>query len=233
MVLYELLTQRSPFEDSTALREGHHSFLSTHTLIRLQELMELCWDKEPEKRPKMGKVVSWLQMQELEKLRTSVALAEIKSFSCACMCHIRPEHEPEVFQFPHDPKRSFSSESSKDSLSREEEAVADLTSPNTSPSTFVEEPIFVKSIDGDLIGIEDEAFQFLPSKSHKASTIQRSTRREIAKQNTTDQILEPYTQIWTSGGDKKQGQLQIVTYHNGDNTGHNASHFSCPQPSSH
>jgi len=106
MVVYELLSQRSPYDDvqpalkrNNEVREGQRPKLQakeTRSLIQLQELMRLCWDKEPELRPKMSQVVEWIRAPELERLRMEVALQEVKSISCACVCRILPEYEPQA-----------------------------------------------------------------------------------------------------------------------------------------
>ena len=74
MVLYELLTQRAPFEDvqpaakrNQKVRNGQRPSLTAkeeRIPLKLHQLMELCWEKEAEDRPNMKQVVEWVQALE-------------------------------------------------------------------------------------------------------------------------------------------------------------------------
>ena len=103
MVLYELLSQRSPFDNvqpqlkrNHEVRDGHRPSLhakETRSLVFLQELMMMCWEQEPDNRPQMNQVVKWIQAPEFERLRAEITLNDVKSISCACVCRILPQHE--------------------------------------------------------------------------------------------------------------------------------------------
>ena len=108
MVLFELLTQRSPFEyidfqkRSFEVQEGRRPSIydkDTRTPIFLQELMELCWDKDPQKRPTMTQAVEWIRANEFERLRAELDLEGMISISSSCVCRILPEHEPDMACF--------------------------------------------------------------------------------------------------------------------------------------
>ncbi len=103
MVLYELLSQRSPFDNvqpqvkrNHEVRDGQRPTLQTRetrSLVLLQELMALCWHQDPDLRPRMGQVAEWIQAPKFERLRSEISLSEVKSISCACVCRILPEYE--------------------------------------------------------------------------------------------------------------------------------------------
>lgn len=103
MVLFELLSQRSPFANiqpplkrNSEVRDGKRPNLDvkeTRSPILLQELMAVCWEHDPLNRPRMEQVVEWILAPEFERLRAEVSLKDIKSISCACVCRIRPEYE--------------------------------------------------------------------------------------------------------------------------------------------
>ena len=63
------------------------------TPIIVQDLMAVCWDQDPEGRPKMRHIKEWLQTPEFELLRAEVALGSVKTISCACVCRISPDQE--------------------------------------------------------------------------------------------------------------------------------------------
>ena len=94
------------------IKEGRRPSLQPkerRMLILLQDLLEMCWDKEPEKRPKMSQVVEFIQAPEFEWLRAEVALTKVESISCACVCCIFPEHESN--HLSNDPSPSISRDS--------------------------------------------------------------------------------------------------------------------------
>jgi hypothetical protein len=62
----------------------------------MQEIMKMCWDREPEKRPTMNSAIDLIQAPEFERLRTEIILREVKSISCMCLSRILPEHENEM-----------------------------------------------------------------------------------------------------------------------------------------
>ena len=103
MVLYELLSHRSPFayvhpplKRNNEVKDGKRPNLDvkeTRSPLLLQELMNVCWEHDPTNRPRMEQVVEWILAPEFERLRAEVSLNEIKSISCACVCRISPEHE--------------------------------------------------------------------------------------------------------------------------------------------
>lgn len=104
MVLYELLSQHAPFDDiqpalkrNHEIREGHRPSLQdkeTRMLIKLQELMRVCWEQEAESRPRMGQVAEWIRAPEFERLCAVVSLGEIKSISCVSICRVVPGELP-------------------------------------------------------------------------------------------------------------------------------------------
>ncbi len=99
MVLFELMSQRYPFENcgfpNQAVIDGKRPDLLGHearALIRLQDLMKICWDQEPENRPRMEQVVEWIKAPEFESLRAEITFEGVATITCACVCRILPEH---------------------------------------------------------------------------------------------------------------------------------------------
>ena len=100
MVLYELLTQRTPFKDvqpaakrNQKVWNGQRPSLKAkeeRMPLKLHELMELCWEKEAEDRPNMQQVVEWVQAPEFLSLRAKVSLKDVKFISSCCVV---PENE--------------------------------------------------------------------------------------------------------------------------------------------
>ena len=105
MTVYELLSLSAPFSDvfpafkrNTEIRDGHRPVLKgrqTRSLVLLQELMQLCWDHDPDRRPRMSQIREWVASEEFERLRADIALSDVHSISCACVCRITPENEEE------------------------------------------------------------------------------------------------------------------------------------------
>ena len=97
-----MLSQHSPFADIHPLQRNREvqedrrptlQARETRSLIQLQEIMRMCWEKEPDSRPTMSQVVEWIRAPEFERLRAEISLRGVKSISCACVCRILPEHE--------------------------------------------------------------------------------------------------------------------------------------------
>ena len=118
MVLFELLTQRTPFVNvqppvkrNHEVKDGRRPTLEvkeTRSILLLQELMFICWNQDPEGRPRMEQVVQWIQAPEFERLRAEISLDEVKSISCACVCRIRPEYEKSEWEENVDPYHNSS-----------------------------------------------------------------------------------------------------------------------------
>lgn len=211
MVLYELLSQRSPFDNvhpqlkrNHEVRDGQRPTLQakeTRTLIQLQDLMKLCWDQDPERRPKMSLVVEWIQATEFERLRAEISLSEVKSISCACVCRILPEYEPQVGGYVPDhstwertvyntddmgfdtlQKESLDNIGNLDSLIEEyssTDASIDLIVPNMLPSISMES-VCIENLEGKRITNEGEdIYQFVPSKQ-RSSSIRKDRRRRVS-----------------------------------------------------
>lgn len=105
MVLFELLSQSPPFDNiviqnrNKAVKDGKRPNLDvkeTHSPLLFQELMSICWEQDPDNRPRMEQVVEWIRAPEFERLRAEMLLKEVKSISCACVCRIHPEYESSV-----------------------------------------------------------------------------------------------------------------------------------------
>ena len=109
MTFYEMLSHKTPFDNimphikrNQEVKNRHRPHLQakeTRSLILFQELMTMCWDHEPEKRPKAKQISDWVEAQEFERLRAQISLKGVKSISCACVCRILPENE-EKFTHP-------------------------------------------------------------------------------------------------------------------------------------
>lgn len=207
MVLYELLSQRGPFDNvqppikrNYEVRDGQRPALQakeTRSLIQLQDLMKLCWEKEAENRPKMNQVVEWIRAPEFERLRAEVTLREVKSISCTCVCRILPEYELQASEdYPtsqrtgagllygvNDGLADFD-ESENDDFGTENaralpddggmngnvaDASIDLIVPNMLPSISMDS-ICIENLEGNRISNDGEdVYQFLPTKTRKGS----------------------------------------------------------------
>ncbi len=109
MTFYEMLSQKTPFDNISPhvkrnqevrnKRRPNLNAKETRSLILFQDLMNLCWDHNPENRPKTKQIVEWAEAPEFERLRAQISLSGVKSISCACVCRILPENEEEV-RFP-------------------------------------------------------------------------------------------------------------------------------------
>ena len=105
MTIYELLSLSPPFGDvfppfkrNTEIRDRHRPLLKgrqTRSLVLLQELMRLSWEHDPDHRPRMSQIREWVSSEEFDRLRADVALSDVHSISCACVCRITPENEEE------------------------------------------------------------------------------------------------------------------------------------------
>ena len=105
MTIYELLSLSPPFSDvyppfkrNIEIRDHHRPLLKgrqTRSLVLLQELMRLCWEHDPDHRPRMSQIKEWVAAEEFERLRADVALSDVHSISCAYICRITPENEEE------------------------------------------------------------------------------------------------------------------------------------------
>lgn len=109
MTFYEMLSQKTPFDNISPhvkrnqevknKRRPNLNAKETRSLILFQDLMNLCWDHDPENRPRTKQIVEWAEAPEFERLRAQISLSGVKSISCACVCRILPENEEEV-RFP-------------------------------------------------------------------------------------------------------------------------------------
>ena len=195
MTLYELLSLSAPFSDvippfkrNTEIRDRHRPVLKarqTRSLVLLQELMQLCWDHDPDKRPKMSQIKDWVDSEEFERLRAEVALSDVHSISCACVCRITPENEERVIK---DKFESFPGE--------DEETINYLPSV-LEDSDHIENPIHI-----DEVCREDNFYQFVPSGRKSSSP-------------TGFVLEHAYTQVWMCGRGQKKGLLHIFTYYDG------------------
>ena len=243
MVLYELLSQRSPFDDvhpvvkrNHEVRDGHRPALQakeTRTLIRLQELMELCWDKDAEARPKMSQAVEWVRAPEFERLRAEIALTEVKSVSCACVCRILPEHEPDFATLPVPPPdggmRCETDGDGNEDFDSKLGGIGDLNSlverfsgpasidlivPNLLPSISMES-ICIKNLDGKKISNDGEdVYQFLPSKNKKSFRKERGRTVRLADERRGGSV----ERVGVSGG-RVEADTGELTRSTGDGRG--------------
>ena len=200
MTLYELLALRCPFDDvnpvfkrNLEVKDKHRPLLKakeTRSLVLLQDVMRLCWEHDPDQRPKMAQVNEWVDSEEFERLRAEVALSDVKSISCARVCRIVPENEQE---FRGD-RRSSSLSPLPEELEEEE---AKFLPSILEDSGHVQNAEGISGIDG-----EEDVYQFVP----------------LGKKSTSHgQFLldHAYTQIWMCGRDQKKGLLHIFTYYDG------------------
>ena len=196
MVLFELLSQRSPFEKinfekrNNEIQDGKRPSLQakeTRTLICLQELMELCWEKDPQNRPTMSQAVEWIRASEFERLRAEIALREMKSISCACVCRILPEYEPDT-SFP---KSCFDLDSVVDEYDERRASIHQVI-PNMLPSVPTD-IVDIKSSEGENLSNTGKGiYQFVPTRQQKESG--EENRGKVQEQRKAVQHPTPHTQ---------------------------------------
>lgn len=208
MVLYELLSQQSPFGDINPVFKRNHKIQAgqrpvlhmkeTRTLIQLQDVMKLCWEQEPDKRPAMSKVIEWINTPEFERLRAEITLCNITSISSVCTCRILPEHEDAL----------------NDNLN-------DIL-------TYIPNNLDMLDNDINFKSNEEDIYQFLP-KLLKMGSIRGQgkvtlsvddsdgehgdTLDDYLYYSTLNEKFDPYTQIWICRPDgTKGGMSHIFTY---------------------
>lgn len=201
MTIYELLSLSPPFGDvlppfkrNTEIRDRHRPLLKgrqTRSLVLLQELMRLCWEHDPDHRPRMSQIREWVSAEEFERLRADVALSDVHSISCACVSRIAPENEEE--------------EEKEDRVNggdpRHMETQGDDTNVKYLPSVLEDSGHVDTVTIQDVCPEEDAPTQFLPT---------------ARQSNSAGLVLEQsYTQIWMCGRDTKKGLLHIFTYYDG------------------
>lgn len=150
--------------------------------------MRLCWNHDPDDRPKMSQIKEWVAAEEFQRLRAEVALRDVKSISCARVCRITPENEEEF---------TLSQQISQEPwLFEEEEEIKFL------PSVLEDSGHVENTESGEGISTEETVYQFVPSGRHSSS-------------QPGFVLNHPYTQIWMCGRDQKKGLLHIFTYYDG------------------
>jgi serine/threonine protein kinase len=206
MTIYELLSLSPPFSDvyppfkrNTEIRDRHRPLLKgrqTRSLVLLQELMRLCWEHDPDHRPRMSQIREWVAAEEFERLRADVALSDVHSISCACICRITPENEEE-----------FMSDGLEDQeIGRVDDESRFLPSV-LEDSGNVENTVNTEEYCRD----ESTIYQFVPSGR---------------RSNSPGFVLDhAYSQIWMCGRDRKKGLLHIFTYYDGQPGFHSFSGY--------
>ena len=197
MVLYELMSQLFPFKDfplpvspNQLVCDGKRPTLksrATRTPIQLQEVMELCWQQDPDDRPTMSEIVEWMLTPAFDQLRVKVTLQGVQSISCACMCRLLPEYEEDA-----EPSAEISASSDSDGIQTKEGA-----------NVF-----------------DDGEHNFKTSQAKTGADsgeMLRSGGHNLVEGGDKERrALEPCTQIWMCGRDKRKGLLELFTYIDGD-----------------
>lgn len=231
MTMYELLSQKSPFEHilplakrNREIRDKQRPFLrakETRSLVLLQDLMVMCWDHEPDERPRMKQVKTWVSAPEFERLRAEISLKEVKSISCSCVCRILPENEEEfpnqVNGQPPEDEVFYDMEESFSPLMGD---LNDFGSNFDGPGlSSIGERAILPSVSEDSTHIEygdggeedrggEGRYQFIHIDNQQPVV-------ETERAEGSHQILEPYTQVWLCGRDQRKGLLQIFTWYDG------------------
>ena len=244
MVLYELMSQASPFEDifpvwkrNNLIQQDQRPALQakeTRTLIQMQDIMRMCWEKEPENRPTMSQVVEWIRAPEFERLRAEITLSKVNFIPCLCICHILPEHEHTTDEHQ---RVHYETE----------------TTISNDVQMFYDDGACITSLKGIKVAEKEDIYQFLPVNSEKANacgqenlqlqpedmqlqtadsedTQQQAEDTQLQEKDTDDseharpgphqealkeiEMFDPYTQVWMCReNDRRNGLLHIFTYH--------------------
>ena len=235
---------KSPFDHIPHVKRNHEvrdkqrpllKAKETRSLVLLQDLMVMCWDHEPEERPRMSQVKRWVSSPEFERLKAEIALKDVKSISCACMCRITPEDEEESIaaspaedlgtNIRHNPEDDdvlfYSSDEDDQSAIMSGLMLRDYSDdPGLSQLNFGPQADILPSVSEDNTNVEhgengqvvaddgqeDSVYQFLPCGKGM---------RVAADDDTLHHQIEPYTQIWLCGRDQRKGLLLIFTYYDG------------------
>ncbi len=242
--MYELLGLRSPFDHINPPIKRNHEVKDkncpllkpkeTRSLVLLQDLMTFCWKHEPEDRPSMSQAKEWASAPEFERLRAEIALTEVKSISCACICRITPENEEksaectrlngpipensEVFYDASDYSFTLMGDVCFDNASRQSFCVDNDILPSVAEdNTHVQQQNGQDAVENG----PESIYQFLPFRGAQDVLVEE---KEEESQDDIDGggeemqqqlLLEPYTQIWLCGRDQRKGLLQIFTYYDG------------------
>ena len=233
MVVYELLSFKPPFDGlppmkkENQIREKRRPMLvgrSIWSLAMAQDIMQMCWEQDPNRRPTMTEITEWVRREEFGRFRTEISLVRVERVSCACVFRIKPEDEQEFSpatnvqaigngQIPEeripngmsyddcdDPRFDDIAQCVRYSMIQNY-ADANDTKPNILPPMSEEEK---GKIVADGVAEEkdsDGQYQFLAKK-----------RESVLSTMSQQSLLQPYTQVWVCDR-KDKGLLEIFTYY--------------------
>ena len=232
MTLYELLSLKSPFDlikphvkRNHEVKEKKRPILKakeTRSLVLLQDIMTMCWDHEPDARPRMEQVKEWASLAEFERLRAQISLRDVNSISCACVCRVTPDNEDEprnggIGMIPEEDE--VDDEDYCGSPLMDELMINGPFDPDTRNLSFEMRRDILPSVSDDNSHVEHQDAEETDGEENvyqfQLKPAQRSSIVADGGGDLHQQILEPYTQIWLCGRDQRKGLLQIFTYYDG------------------
>lgn len=169
-------------------------FQEIRTPIIAQDLMALCWDQEPEKRPKMRHIKEWLLMPEFELLRSEISLESVKTISCACVCRVTPEQEETGEERGGDPQAT------PNPLDPASDMMCLRSSTGMEQDSACFEPYILPVQTSDRSSTETHT-KNLPPQSDSLPPLQ------------SNQPFRSSSQIWLCGRDQRKGMVQIFKYY--------------------
>lgn len=104
MVVYELLCLHPPFYNvmlqmrDNLIKENKRPPVQgggVWSPLMAQNIMQMCWEHDPDNRPTMKEVTQCVQQEEFIRLRSAMSLEKVESVSCACVCRIVPDEDLE------------------------------------------------------------------------------------------------------------------------------------------
>ena len=114
MVVYELLSLQAPFTSvehpkrNNLVKDRKRPHLQGKALrspLIAQSIMRMCWAHEPDDRPTMNQVATWVRREEFSRLRAEILLEKVESVSCACVYHValkdKEDDEPSALSNGH------------------------------------------------------------------------------------------------------------------------------------
>ena len=221
MVLFELMGLRYPYEGyefpNQAVIDNKRPHLlnqETQALIRLQDLMKVCWDQEPDNRPRMEQVVEWIKAPEFESLRAEVTFGGLTSTTCSCVCRVLPEHITAAADSGGHNSSRVGVIYNQDGTILTDNSLGDIGTFDSlieelgGNSTFVDQVMSMKgsnSMEENKVDQIDVSATGVQLEKEGASNSQKITR-----------IVNPETQIWMCGRYKETKLLQISTYIDGN-----------------
>ena len=158
--------------------------------VLIQDVMEMCWDHEPNNRPSMSQVLQWAESIEFESLRVDSNLAQVTGISTACVTRIDPE---------------------LDSYLERDDSDSSYTLMKS--QTITQDS--VTSSKADRCNTDDGEIEPRSDRDRSGTVYRRVgsiSEIRLLPKGTSQVKPSACTQIWLCGQDKRKGLVAIFTY---------------------